>query len=445
MSNSLPGLEFPSVCSHEVAVRFDGGDLSSDAGAMLVAQADRALGLTTKLAGAISDGRQASKVRHNIGRILRARIYGIVCGYEDANDHDNLRDDPVFKVACNRLPLEQSALASQPTISRAENAVRSRDLLGLAMVIARSVIRQLPANSDVIYLDVDATGDPCHGQQELSFYSGHYGNHCYAPLHLHVTGADARQWLLASVLRPGTASYKVALFSMLRRAVLLLRERFPNAKIILRADAGFGFHDTLAFCEQYKVDYLLGTQSNEQLATLSTPVQIDVCLKYRWEGDGCREYGQFNYKARTWPHYRKVVIKAEITLGKLQARYVVTNLDGSPEELYLLYCERGDRENRIKELKLGLFSGRTSCHRFKANMLRLQLHTAAALLMSVIQMAAHGSQYASAQVPTIRQRLLKVAARVEQTCRRVWLHLPTSYPDKSVWIHINHKLASLVT
>jgi hypothetical protein len=445
MSISLPGLEFPAVCSHKVAAHFDGGDVSSDAGVMLLAQADRALGLTADMASSVSDARQASKVRYDIGRILAARVYGIACGYEDANDHDSLRDDPLFKLACNRLPAERSVLASQPTISRAENAVSARDLVRMAKVLARKVIERIPAGSDVLYLDVDATDDPCHGQQEFGFYNGHYGNHCYLPLHLHVTGADGRQWLLASVLRPGRASYKVGLFSLLRRAIRLLRERFPDAIIVLRADAGFGFFDTMAFCEQQGVDYLLGTQTNERLATLSTPVQIDVCLKYRWEGDGCREYGQFDYKARTWPHKRKVVVKAEITLGKLQARYVVTSLDGSPKDLYLLYCERGDRENRIKELKLDLFSGRTSCHRFIANMMRLLMHTAAALLMSVIQTAAQGTQYARAQVSTLRQRVLKVAVRVVQTCRRVCLQLPTSYPDKAAWVHINHKLSSLVT
>jgi hypothetical protein len=315
----------------------------------------------------------------------------------------------------------------------------------MATVLARRVIEQLPAESSELYLDVDATDDPCHGQQEFEFYNGHYGNHCFLPLHLHITGSDRRQWLLASLLRPGKASYRDGLFSLLRRAIRLIRERFPKTRIVLRADAGFGYYDTLAFCEKYGVEYLLGLQTNRKLTRLSERVQATLRLRHETAGDGGREYGQFEYKAKTWPQMRKVVAKSEFTLGKLNTRYVVTSLDGAPEQLYLLYCERGDRENRIKELKLDLYSGRTSCHRFTANSLRLLLHNAASVLLTVVQAAAKGTEYARAQVSTLRVRLFKVAARVIQTCRRVCVHLPTSYPEKAVWFHLNRNLSQLVT
>ena len=445
MSNCTSLIEFPSVSGRSVVADFAGGDLSSDAGVMLLAQADKKVGLTSSLCAAVVDRRQRGKIRHDIHNIVSARVFGIACGYEDANDHDELRNDPAFKVACDHLPQAHGVLASQPTISRLENTVSARDLVRMGKALAQCVIAQLPCDSTTFYLDVDATDDPCHGQQELELFNAHYGNHCYLPLLLYVTGSDGKQRLLASLLRSGNASYRHGLLSMIRMAVHMLHKQFPNARIVLRADAGFGYWDTLALCEQLRIDYLLGLSTNQRLAVLSTTVQMDTCLKYTWEGDGCREYGQFAYKAGKWPHVRKVVVKAEITQGKLHARYVVTNLIGAPDKLYALYCERGDRENRIKELKLDLASGRTSCHRFLANQMRLMLHSAAAVLVSVIQCAAEGTQLARAQAGTLRLRILKVAARVIQSCRRILFQLPTSFPEKETWITINHRLSEGVT
>ncbi len=303
----------------------------------LVSQADNKIGLIRTMSDAIVDRRQQKKVRHCIPQVLGARVYGIACGYEDANDHDSLRTDPSFKVACGRLPISQPALASQPTISRVENSVRRKDVYRMAIALAERVIAQLPADSKEVFLDVDATDDPCHGQQEFEFFNRHYDCHCYLPLLLHLTGPDARQWLLASVLRPGKASYRDGLFGLLRRAVRLLRARLPDVKIVLRADAGFGYWDTLEFCEKQNIDYILGLATNKRLAVLSTPVQMDTCLKYKFEGDGCREYGEFNYKAGKWAKARRVIVKAEITRStSANPRYVVSNLTDTPENLYLL-------------------------------------------------------------------------------------------------------------
>ena len=441
MDNSLPELDFPAVAGRDIVARFDGGDLTSDAGLLLLAQADRHLGLIQAMAQVVTDRRDPNKIEHRCDEILRERIFAIACGYEDANDLDTLRNDPALKLACGRRPTSQPALASQPTISRLENAVGHKDLLRMGLALAQRVIAQLPADTTEVILDVDATDDPCHGQQELEFFNGYYDTHCYLPLHLHLTGPDGRQWLLASLLRPGNASYRDGLLGLLRRAVRLLRARFPTVKIVLRADAGFGYADVLAFCEAQGLEYVLGLTGNSRLAVLSTPVQMDACLKYKWEGNGCREFAEFGYKAGSWPHLRRVVVKAEITQGKLNPRFVVTSLMGTPEQLYLFYCERGDRENRIKEVKLDLVSGRTSCHRFVANQMRLLLHTAACVLMTGLQEAASGTRYATAQVGTFRLRVLKVAARVVESCRRVWVHLSSSYVDKRTWFHLNRRLS----
>lgn len=441
--NSSLTLDFPSICKKEVSARFDGGDLSSDAGVILLAHAERHAGIIRALANSIIDTRQSSKIKHSIEEMVRARVYGICCGYEDANDHDSLRDDTAFKLACDHLPVTGNSLASQPSISRLENSISAKDLIRGAKAVARAVIAQLPANTTEVILDVDATPDPCHGQQEFEGFNAHYDTHCYLPLLLHVTGADGQIRLLAALLRPGNAGACDGLFSLLRGAARLLRERFPNIKIILRADAGFGVARVIHFCERRQLKFVLGLSKNNRLQTLSTPVQMDAALKYRWAGDGCREFGEFSYKAGTWRNRHRVIIKAEITRGELNPRYVVTSDTSlTPEEVYSYYCGRGDQENRIKEFKNDISGGRTSCHRFLANQFRLSLHVAAGALMGLIQQALAGTQWAKAQVQTIRLRILKVAVRIVETSRRIWLHLPTCFPESRTWEHLWRKFSA---
>ncbi len=440
MSDSILSLEFPAVCGRGVVAEFDGGDLTSDAGMLLLRQAEGRVGVLKGMASAVEDRRDASRVRHTIAELFRERVFAIASGYEDANDLDDLREDPGLKVACEKRVTAREVLGSQPTISRLENAVSARDLYRMGMAKARSVIDQLPRKTRTVMVDVDAFDDPCHGQQQFEMFNGYYDKHCYLPLLFHITGPDRVQRLVAEILRPGNASYRVGLFSVLRRIVCLLRERFPLVSIILRADSGFGHADVIAFCEERGLGYVLGLAGNRRLHALSTAVQMDCAIKHSLMEDDTPEYGDFEYKAGTWPHRRRVVVKCEVTLGKLNPRYVVTNLAGRPKAIYRLYCARGDRENRIKEMKLDLAAGRTSCHRFLANQCRLLLHGAACVLMTALQEAAQGTRWADAQVSTIRARLLKVAARVVETCRRIWFHLPTSYVDKEAWLQIHRRL-----
>jgi hypothetical protein len=434
MDNTTLDLTFPAVGGREVVSRNDGGDITSDAGLLLISLADKKLGLTRGMADAIDDHRNRSKVVHPVIEMARERIYAICQDYEDANDLDTLRHDPALKVACGRLPKTGEVLASQPTISRFENMPGAREMARMAESMAERVISQLPMDTRRIIIDVDPTEDAVHGQQEFEFFNGHYGCHCYLPVHIHITGDDGRQRIIGSVLRPGNSGATKGLYSVLRIAIRLVRKSMPDARIILRADSAFGVCAVLDFCEDMGVDYILGMKANKNLHLLSTPVQMDACLKYKWEGNGCREYGEFIYGARTWRHPRRIVVKAEITQGDLNPRFVVTSLlELSDVEAYLFYCGRGEQENRIKEIKLDLSSGRTSCHSFLANQFRLLMHTAACMLMGVLQESLAGTRFAKAQIGTLRTRILKVGARVVETARKIWFHLPTSFPQKEMW------------
>jgi len=434
MTNTTLDLTFPAVGGKAVVSRNDGGDITSDAGLLLVSLADKRLGLTEAMADAMEDARDQRKVVHSIADMLRERVYAICQDYEDANDLDMLRHDPAFKSACGRLPKSGEALASQPTISRFENTPTSRELVRMAEAMARIAISRLAEDTRRIIIDVDPTEDPCHGQQEFEFFNGHYGCHCYLPVMVHVSGDDGRQRIVGSLLRPGNSGPGKGLYSTLRIVIGLLRKRMADVRIILRADSAFGVCDVIDFCEDMGIDYILGLKSNNPLHHLSTHVQMQACLKYKWEGNGCREYGSVSYRAGTWRHARRVVVKAEITQGELNPRFVVTNLiEMGDEDAYEFYCGRGEQENRIKEIKLDLNSGRTSCHRFLANQFRLLLHTAACILMGVLQESLSGTRFAKAQIGTLRTRILKVGARVVESARRIWFHLPSSFPQVEIW------------
>lgn len=439
MCDSLFNLTFPAVAGRPVEVRFDGGEITSDAGLVLLSQADRKLGLVERLAVQIVDRREPGKVRHRVVELLRERIFAIAAGYEDANDLDDLSHDPALVLSCGRRIGE--ALASQPTLSRLENSVGSDELHGLAEALARAVVAQLPRDTRSVVLDVDATDDPCHGQQEMEFFSGYYDTHCFLPLYLHVTGDDGVQRLMSALLRPGNAGAKDGLLDLLRSAIRLLRERFPEVAITLRADSAFGDGEVLTFCEEQGLAYSLALRGNKRLERETAWMAEQVLADCEALATDQREYISFYYQAEPWEHARRVVAKVETVRGKLNVRYVLTSRKYQrPERAYQFYCERGDRENRIKEMKIDLNAGRTSCHRFLANQFRLLLHAAACVLWRAVQDALQGTAWANRQIGTLRLMLVKIGARVVQSCRRVWLHLPTSCPHKALWRHLYCRL-----
>jgi Transposase DDE domain group 1 len=441
MPNSASDLLFPLLRSKEICCRFDGGEMSSDAGLLWLAQLDRKLGLTQRLAEQILDKRDPAKVRHSVLDLLRERIYALACGYEDANDLNSLKTDPVLLLACGKSGGAQVALGSQPTLSRFENGVDSKDLLCVALALAEFVIARLPKSTKSVVLDVDATEDACHGQQEGECFNGYYDCHCYVPLLLYVTAEDGRQRLLSAVLRAGNASATVGLFGLLRRAIALLRARFPKLRITLRADSAFGQEAVLSFCQAEGLGFVLGLPSNARLRQLSAPLEETARQQATNPQEDGRVFGSFVYQADSWQRAQAVVCKAEMLADKLNVRYVVHDrADETAEQTYLYYCARGDRENRIKEIKQDLLSGRTSCCRFLANQFRLLLSAAACVLWNALQEYLTASAWAKAQIGTLRLRLVKVGARVHRSCRRIWLHLPSSSPAQALWQHLSRKL-----
>lgn len=441
MEHYTSTLELPLGLRKPVVLDHEGGNLTSDSGVLLLCQADARCGVTQAMADAIADGRQQSKVSHSHWDLVRSRVLAIAAGYPDANDLDTLRHDPALKIACGRCPELDPSLASQPTLSRFENSLSRSDLIRMGKSLAEQVIAQLPVATAKVYLDIDATDDRCHGQQEFEGFNSYYGHHCYLPLLVQLTDEEGTQWPVAALLRPGGTHPHAGVRMLLRNVVGMLRARFGKIEITVRADSGFGCRRVLDCLERLKVLYAVGLAQNEVLENLGKPTQAKGLQKWAKRNDDGIAYGSVDYRAGTWKLYRRVVVKVEMISASPNARYVVTNLWRlKSAAVYKLYCGRGEHENRIKELKLDLSSGRTSCHGFLANQGRLLMHLGAYVLWTVVRAAAAGTQWEKAQVETLRLQLLKVAARVVESTRRICIHLCSSYPHRDAWRHVEANL-----
>jgi len=352
------------------------------------------------------------------------------------NDFDALRSDPLFKLAVGRQPLTGADLGSQPTLSRLENAVGPKDLLRMSAALVEMFVEgRNGAPPQRIILDADATDDPTHGQQEFEFYHGYYDHHCYLPLLVYATADGGEQELVAAVLRPGNVHAGHRAVAVLRRIVERVREAFPQAEILLRGDAGLALPAVYDYCEGANLHYVISLAKNSRLLEQAQPWLTEAAAIYAETGEKVRHFGEFSYAADSWPQRRRVIVKAELTGQGENPRFVVTNLaEPDPQAIYDdWYIQRGDVENRIKELKNDLLSGRTSCHRFLANQFRLLLHAAAFVLMQGLRQLLAGTELAAAQAGTLRGKLLKVGARIRQTYRRIWVQMPTSYPYARLW------------
>ena len=404
-------------------VVFDAPDISSDGGLLLLRKTDERWGLTRRFAGCLGDSRRQASVRHSAWKMLAQRVAGVCLGWEDCNDFDALKSDPLYTVCLNDVP------APQPTLSRFENTVSHRALYRMSEeLVGFFVDRHKGKAPRRIVLDLDATDDPAHGQQEFEFYHGFYETHCFLPLLVFAEVDGAPMELLAAVLRPGNSHAGRRSAAVLRRMVRILSQAFPVTQILIRADAGFALPEMYALCDELHLSFLISLPKNSRLNEMSEGLMRESRAAALASGAKSRLFGELQYAAATWPSARRVIVKAEVMPKGDNPRYVLTNLQGDPEELYTLYVQRGESENRIKELKLDLLSGRTSCHRFSANCFRLLVHGLAFVLLSLVRELLAGTELESRTMGQIRLKLLKVAAIVELSTRRILVRLPRGHP-----------------
>jgi hypothetical protein len=428
---------FSFFVKRNLSVDFKGGELSSDSGLLLLRQLDEKLGLTEGLAGCLEDRRHPSYTRQSLLDLIRQRVYQIMAGYEDGNDADDLRHDPVLKSIAGRL-LSDEPLASQPTISRFENSVTIKDIYKLSEYLLDFYIASKKGDLPEVIIDVDATEDPVHGHQQLSFFHGFYENYIYHPLVIH-DGQTGE--LIAAVLRPGNVHASRRIVAILRRIVKKLKQAFGDIKITVRADAGFAIPGLYEFCETEELNYIFGFITNDRVLAYGQDLIDSAREEYHRTQARQRLFGEFDYQAGSWNRPRRIIIKAEHNELGSNNRFVVTNMADDPEELYDFYALRGDCENRIKELKNDLKADRLSCHRFVANQFRLLIHTAAYVLLTALKKYLQGTLLEKAQVGTIRCKLIKIGARIVQSCRRLRVHLAGSYPLKNLFFRLYYRIA----
>ena len=448
-------LLFPDIFPKPAVLQFDQQQGSSDGGAVLLKAANRRYGLIEALAVCIQDDRQAGKVDHSLKELLAQRVFGIACGYADANDAARLRDDPIHKLLLDRHPVDGVSLASQSTLSRFENAVGPRDLYRMGEALAERVLQRhaerLRGRAKLVTIDLDPTDDPTYGAQQLSFFNGHYDTWCYLPVVGFVSFNDeSEQYLFTAVLRPGNAPASLGAIGILRRILNLICECFPEARIRVRLDGGFAHPRLLDFLDlQPKVDYAVAMAKNAVLKRKAKPAMRQARKLSRATRRTEHVYAEASYAAQTWTRARRIIIKAEIVRQsgkepKDNPRFVITNLKQTPQWVYeKFYCGRGNIENRIKELHHGLEIDRTSCCCFWANQLRVLLTAAAYVLMQELRLRAARTDCARAQVWMLRERLLKLGARVVGSVRRVVVHLPASFPFLPTFREVAFALGAL--
>lgn len=423
-------ISFSRVKRRQVTADFNGGRLTTDAGVLLLREVDQRIGLIDAINESLPDPRDPRYIVHDQREMLVQRIFSIALGYEDLNDQQTLRDDPALQIAAGKPADEESPLASPPTLCRLENRVDRKALVEMSKLFVERFLASHDKPPDEIVLDFDATDDLIHGQQEGRFYQGYYRHYCFLPLYVFCGGH-----LLCALLRPSNidgARYSRAVTKLL---VERIRRQWPDVKITIRGDSGFCRWKLMRWCEKNGVDYIFGIGRNKILERRIAPLMEEAEAAFEANGQKQRLFGETDYAAGTWDRSRRVIMKAERLLEGLNRRFVVTSLPDEAEQLYdSVYTQRGDMENRIKEQQLMLFADRTSCHDFLANQFRLLLSSFAyVLLYELRESHLAGTELEKAQVHRIRLVLLKVAARVTVSVRRIVLHLSSSYPFQSLF------------
>jgi hypothetical protein len=427
-----------------VVTTCDAPESSSDGGALLLRAMDERLGLTAGFAARIPDRRDPRFVQHPRLEQLRQRVYQIALGYEDCNDAARLRNDRAFKVICDRMPEDEEGLSSQPTLSRMENGVPMSRIKALLLEVEDGFVRALSRRRRLVVLDIDPTDDPTHGAQQLTFFHGYYDTHMYFPLLVF----DGETGDLASVvLRPGNVGGARGALGLMDRLVRAVRRRCPRATILVRADSGFAAPEFLAKLDALHeqlgdVRYVVGVAKNKRLIELLRPWMVIAEAWFEHTGKPARRFESFQHKAGTWAHSRRVIGKAEHLPDGANPRFVVTNLADEDEQVYETYCGRGQAENYIKEFKNAVHGDRLSCSTFAANFFRLLIHALAYRLLNALRDAVQPMSQPRMQFATLRIRLLKVAAIITQSARRILVRLPVSFPAREMFLDAARWLTS---
>jgi hypothetical protein len=425
-------LPFSPLSGKKVEADFDGGEVTSDAGVLLLRETEAQVSILSAITSAIHDLRDLRYVDHYIWDMIAQRVNQIACGYEDADDCDALRNDPAHKLAANKLPLTDIPLASQPTSSRLENAVSRSDLYRMGCAMLDNFIASYAAPPEIIVLDFDDTEDETHGHQQLALFNGYYDCRCYLPLHVY-EGLSGK--LITSILRPGKRPTGKQVVAILKRIVKPIRASWPDTIIVFRGDGHFCSPEVLKYCDEHGLYYCIGLSGNAVLKRLIEPLMAEAKSIFAKSNIKVRLYDSFTYQANTWDKPQRVVAKAEVTERGENSRFVVTSLT-EPDEATIyqqIYSGRGQMENYIKNHKIYTKSDRTSCHKFTANQFRLFLHSAAYILLHALrENVLKGTEFARAQFDTIRLHLLKIGAKVRELKTKIKLHLPSAFPHKTI-------------
>jgi DDE family transposase len=443
--------EFTTRGSREIVAEFSGGTMTSDAGGVLLQEADTRLNLLTRFSQCFLDKRNPVLIEHTVEQMVRQRVYGLALGYEDLNDHEQLRQDPLLRVLAGKPAPDQEALAGKSTLNRMELGTGEADRYkkitfwrdGIDELLVDVFVESQAAAPEQIVLDIDTTDLPIHGQQEGRFYHGYYDHYCYLPLYIF-----AGEHVLCARLRPSNIGPSVGSVKEITRIVERIRACWPEVRIVLRGDSGFSRDDLMSWCEQNQVDYVFGLARNQRLEALIAESLADAEKQFQATQQPARIFVEFEHEtlSGTWSRKRRVVAKAEHIDGKSNPRFVVTSLNSESwqaQNLYEeLYCARGDMENRIKE-QFSLYADRVSASTLRANQLRLYLSVMAYTLMSGLRrLGLKATQLAAAQVETIRLRLLKIGARVRVTVRKIWVEMASSYPYQRLFGQVIQQLRS---
>jgi hypothetical protein len=424
----------------KIILDFDGGEITSDSGLLLLRQFDAQLALTQKLTGLFNDRRNPLFIEHHTHEMLCQRIYQIAAGYQDCNDADTLRQDPTFQTIVGK----SDPLASQPTLSRLENQADGETIERLGAVGLQWFLQHGYHKRDTpeeILLDSDATDDPCHGQQEFAFFHGKYGEHMYHPLFFFEAKTGC---LLSALLRPGNASSSAGIADELKRLVPLLKRRFPKSQLSYRADAGSATPQIYRTLESFEMLYAIGIASNSVFKKRTERWLNKAKRKYARTKTPIRLFYSFRHRAGSWNKRRRIVVKMEVGPLGTNVRFVITNRPGRAEQIYNGYDDRGECENRIKEFKRDVSADRLSCHSYRANAFRLQLHALAYQLLVLFRLhALRLTDLACARLETLRLKLFKVGARFERTARHLWFHLSSSWPGRDRFVEIWQNLSYL--